>query len=159
MYVTSTSDKHKLTALLLCIFGGFLGLHYFYVCRVGMGILYLCTLGFFGIGWLIDILKILLGGFRDNVGAPLRRQGDKAHRKVGFSFKIVLDFMTRHDIIRKEVNCMDARKIDLCIRYGISVSTIDRLMKKGLPYLKIGKSVRFDIDEVGKWLKESGNHG
>ena len=71
-YVTGTSDKKKSVALLLCIFGGFLGLHYFYVGRIGRGILYAFTCGLFGFGWFIDIFKIALGSFRDNVGVPLR---------------------------------------------------------------------------------------
>ena len=72
-YVTLTSDKSKIAALLLCVFLGFLGIHYFYVGRVGMGLLYLFTCGLFGIGWLIDIFRIALGSFRDNVGVPLRK--------------------------------------------------------------------------------------
>ena len=71
-YVTGTSDKKKSTALILCIFGGILGLHYFYVGRIGKGFLYMCTMGLFMIGWVADIFKILLGSFRDNVGVPLR---------------------------------------------------------------------------------------
>lgn len=71
-YVTSTSDKKKSVALLLCIFGGMLGLHQFYVGKIGKGILYLFTCGLFFIGWIADIFKIALGSFRDNVGAPLR---------------------------------------------------------------------------------------
>ncbi len=71
-YYTQTSDRSKIAALLLCIFLGELGVHYFYVGRIGMGILYLLTLGLFGIGWLVDIIRIALGSFRDNVGAPLR---------------------------------------------------------------------------------------
>ncbi len=71
-YTTMTSDKNKDTALLLCIFGGALGLHQFYVGKIGKGLLYLCTFGLFTIGWVIDIFSILLGSFRDNTGAPLR---------------------------------------------------------------------------------------
>lgn len=71
-YTTITSDKSKKTAFLLCLFGGFLGLHRFYVGRVMTGLLWMVTLGFCGIGWLIDLLVIALGGFRDNAGAPLR---------------------------------------------------------------------------------------
>ncbi|SCY62990.1 TM2 domain-containing protein [Butyrivibrio sp. INlla14] len=71
-YVTSTSDKKKGVALILCIFGGWMGLHCFYVGRWGKGFLYLCTFGLFMIGWMVDIFKIALGSFRDNVGAPLR---------------------------------------------------------------------------------------
>ena len=72
-YATITSDKNKKTALLLCIFGGYFGLHMFYVGRIGRGILYLCTGGLFFIGWLIDIISIAAGSFRDSSGAPLRQ--------------------------------------------------------------------------------------
>lgn len=46
-YATVTSDKSKITALLLCIFVGYLGIHHFYVGRIGKGILYLFTGGLF----------------------------------------------------------------------------------------------------------------
>ena len=72
-YVLYTSDKSKTIALILCIFLGYLGAHYFYVGRIGRGLVALFTLDFFLIGWIIDIIKIATGGFRDNVGAPLRR--------------------------------------------------------------------------------------
>lgn len=71
-YVTGTSDKKKSVALILCIFGGIFGLHYFYVGRFGKGILYFFTVGIFMFGWIKDIFVILFGNFRDNVGAPLR---------------------------------------------------------------------------------------
>ena len=72
-YVTTTSDKSKTTALLLCIFLGWMGSHYFYVGRIMRGIVSLFTFNLFGIGWIYDIVKIALGGFKDNVGAPLRQ--------------------------------------------------------------------------------------
>lgn len=50
--------KNKWTALLLCILLGWLGIHRFYEGKIVSGFLYLCTLGFFGIGWLIDIIRI-----------------------------------------------------------------------------------------------------
>lgn len=71
-YQTMTSDKNKDTALLLCIFGGIIGLHQFYVGKIGKGLLYMFTGGLFVFGWIGDILKIMLGNFRDNAGAPLR---------------------------------------------------------------------------------------
>lgn len=72
-YVTNTSDKKKVTALILCLVGGIFGLHYFYVGRVGKGLLYIFTCGLFCIGWILDLLTIALGGFKDNAGAPLRK--------------------------------------------------------------------------------------
>lgn len=50
--------KDKTVAILLAIFGGGLGLHRFYLGSVGMGIVYLLTAGLFGIGWLVDIIKV-----------------------------------------------------------------------------------------------------
>lgn len=65
------SPKSRLTALLLCVFLGELGIHYFYVGRVFMGLLYMFTLGFFGIGWIIDVIRIACGTFRDSHGLYL----------------------------------------------------------------------------------------
>ena len=66
------SPKSRVAALLICIFFGPLGIHYFYVGRIGMGILYLLTVGFFGIGWLIDIIRIACGTFTDSNGLYLK---------------------------------------------------------------------------------------
>lgn len=73
-YVTQTSDKNKKTAAILCACGflGIGGLHYFYVGRIGKGMLYLFTCGLFLIGTIMDLLSISTGAFRDNTGAPLR---------------------------------------------------------------------------------------
>ncbi len=51
--------KNKWVAFFLCMFLGFFGAHKFYEGRIGTGILYLFTLGLFGIGWLIDIIVLL----------------------------------------------------------------------------------------------------
>lgn len=62
------SDKNFLATLLLCIFLGTLGVHRFYVGKIGTGILMLITLGGFGIWWLIDLILIACGAFRDKAG-------------------------------------------------------------------------------------------
>lgn len=72
-YTTITSDRSKKTALWCCILGGLFGVHQFYVGKFGKGLLYLFTAGLFGIGWIIDIIKIASGNFLDNAGAPLRQ--------------------------------------------------------------------------------------
>ena len=71
--VPGISRKSKTTALLLCIFLGGTGAHRFYVGKGGTGILYLFTVGFFGMGWIIDIIRIATGSFRDEFDLPLRQ--------------------------------------------------------------------------------------
>lgn len=51
--------KNKWVAFLLCFFLGFLGAHKFYEGKIILGILYIITFGFFGIGVLIDLISIL----------------------------------------------------------------------------------------------------
>lgn len=53
------SWRNKWVALLLCLFLGGLGIHRFYEGKVVTGLLYLFTLGFFGVGWFIDIIRIV----------------------------------------------------------------------------------------------------
>lgn len=66
------SAKSKIAALLLCIFLGGLGVHRFYVGKIGTGFLYLFTCGLCGIGWIVDIFLIASGSFKDQMGLPLR---------------------------------------------------------------------------------------
>lgn len=49
--------------LCLCLFLGWMGAHKFYAGRTGMGILYLLTFGLFGIGWIVDIIKVICNLF------------------------------------------------------------------------------------------------
>ena len=52
--------RNKWVTAALCFFLGGLGVHKFYEGKIGMGILYLFTLGLFGIGSLVDLIKTLL---------------------------------------------------------------------------------------------------
>jgi TM2 domain-containing membrane protein YozV len=65
---TGATGKSKITALLLCIFLGGLGVHRFYVGKIGTGIVWLLTGGVFGIGWIVDIVMIAVGKFKDKQG-------------------------------------------------------------------------------------------
>lgn len=51
--------RNKWVAFFLCLFLGYVGAHKFYEGKVGMGILYIFTVGLFGIGWLVDLIVIL----------------------------------------------------------------------------------------------------
>lgn len=56
----SQENKGAPVELVLCLFLGFLGAHKFYRKEYGMGILYLFTFGLFGIGVLVDLIKIVV---------------------------------------------------------------------------------------------------
>lgn len=66
------SEKSNTVALLLCLFLGALGIHRFYVGKIGTGILQLVTLGALGIWALIDLIMIALGKFKDKDGKLLQ---------------------------------------------------------------------------------------
>ena len=72
---TNRSEKKWMTALLLCLLGGGIGAHQYYVGKVGMGILYTLTVGLFGIGYIIDLIKIATGKFTDKDGKVLMKDG------------------------------------------------------------------------------------
>ncbi|WP_157253281.1 TM2 domain-containing protein [Nonomuraea typhae] len=65
--------KSWLVAVLLCFFLGVLGVHRFYVGKVGTGVLQLITLGGLGVWALIDFIMILVGAFKDKQGQPLAK--------------------------------------------------------------------------------------
>ena len=65
------SSKSQTKAFFLCLFFGCLGFHRFYVGKIFTGLLWLVTLGFCGIGVIIDLFNILIGNFTDGYGLKL----------------------------------------------------------------------------------------
>ena len=65
--------KKWLTALLLSILLGGLGIDRFYMGYIGLGILKLITLGGCGIWALIDIILIATGSLKDAQGNELEK--------------------------------------------------------------------------------------
>lgn len=66
------SEKDWLVTLLLSLFLGSLGVHRFYVGKIGTGILQLLTLGGCGIWTLIDVIMIATGNFKDKDGYEIK---------------------------------------------------------------------------------------
>jgi ribosomal protein L40E len=71
---TSTGEKSFVTALVLSIVLGSLGVDRFYLGYIGLGILKLITLGGCGIWALIDIILIATGKMKDAQGNELERK-------------------------------------------------------------------------------------
>ena len=67
------SEKEWLTALLISLFVGGLGIDRFYLGYTGLGVLKLITLGGCGIWALIDLIRIATGSLKDANGLPLKR--------------------------------------------------------------------------------------
>ena len=63
--------KSKTTAILLCLFLGFLGVHRFYTGHILFGVIQLLTLGGFGIWSLIDLIRLITGSQKDSQGNDL----------------------------------------------------------------------------------------
>tara|TARA_B100000795_G_C22571429_1_gene350224 strand:- start:48 stop:278 length:231 start_codon:yes stop_codon:yes gene_type:complete len=67
------SNKKMVVAALLCFFLGMIGVHRFYVGKVGTGIMMIFTLGGFGIWALVDLIMIITGSFKDKENRKLLR--------------------------------------------------------------------------------------
>ncbi|MDA1159867.1 MAG: protein kinase [Planctomycetota bacterium] len=86
---TDSQPKARMPALVLSLVPlammPVFGLHRFYVGKVFSGVLYLLTLGLFGVGQLVDVILIALGEFRDAEGRLLTiwRSGSDELSTVG----------------------------------------------------------------------------
>ena len=70
---SNVSEKSRLVALLFCILLGFLGVHRFYLGKIGTGAVMALTLGGLGVWNLIDLILIAVGSFRDSEGKRVFR--------------------------------------------------------------------------------------
>lgn len=67
------SRKSRLVTLLFCVLLGVFGVHRFYVGKIGTGVLMLVTIGGLGIWYLVDLILVLAGSFRDSDGLRVYR--------------------------------------------------------------------------------------
>lgn len=65
------SEKSFVMTLVLAFLLGSLGVHRFYVGKIGTGLLMLFTLGGLGVWTLIDIIMVAMEKFTDSNGNPI----------------------------------------------------------------------------------------
>ena len=70
---TTTSTTDWLTLFLLTFFVGVLGVHRFYVGKIGTGFLMLLTLGGIGVWFLVDLILVVTGQFTNKDGQKIPR--------------------------------------------------------------------------------------
>lgn len=75
------NKKESTIDFVLCLFLGYLGAHKFYEKKYGLGLLYLFTLGLFGLGWIYDIFTLLR-----NISIP-NKKNIKADSNIGNFFR------------------------------------------------------------------------
>ena len=66
MYVELHGEKDKI--LILCAVGGYFGLHRYFVGKWKTGLLWTFTAGVFLIGWIVDLILIAIGKFKNKDG-------------------------------------------------------------------------------------------
>ena len=79
----SQAHKNKLTAILLSIFTGGLGIDRFYLGYTGWGIVKLLTAGGLGIWSLIDLIMICTGSLRPADGSPWEEEVQQSQSPAG----------------------------------------------------------------------------
>lgn len=72
--IRQAARKHRgerswLVTLLLVIFLGPLGIHRFYLGYPFWGLVFLFTGGLFGIGWILDIIRVLISNLKPKGGS------------------------------------------------------------------------------------------
>jgi TM2 domain-containing membrane protein YozV len=78
-------QKSGVVAFFLALFLGMFGVHRFYTGHTKLGILYLCTAGVGGMGWIIDLLLLSFNAYKDADGMPLTSIGS-----IGIKTMVVL---------------------------------------------------------------------
>jgi hypothetical protein len=101
------SPRSRTVAFLLAFFLGVFGAHRFYVGKTGTAVLQLCTFGGLGIWWLIDVIIVGSGSFRDAEGrlvSSWEPEGD--HLVTSGTAASILDEL---DALRAEVGELHER--------------------------------------------------
>ncbi|HZH42155.1 MAG TPA: TM2 domain-containing protein [Gemmatimonadales bacterium] len=108
------SEQSRGVALVLAIFGGWVGLHRFYTGRWKTGLAMAITMGGFGIWWVYDLILIGAGEFRD--ANQLRLSSwETTHGQRALPSREVEVLMERVDSLERDLGEM-AERLDFTER-------------------------------------------
>jgi len=110
--MASLSPKSRGIALMLAVVLGVFGAHRFYVGKAGTGLLQILTLGGLGIWYLVDVVTIASGGFRDADGRRVVRWDPDDVHDLGDVPQEVIEELVN---LRQEVNEL-AERLDFAER-------------------------------------------
>lgn len=91
---------------MLAVVLGMFGAHRFYVGKIGTGVLQILTLGGLGIWYLVDVVTIASGGFRDAEGRRVARWDPDDANELGEVPQEVIEELVN---LRQEVNELTER--------------------------------------------------
>ena len=101
------SPRSRTVAFLLAFFLGVFGAHRFYVGKTGTAVLQLFTLGGFGVWWLVDLIMVATGSFRDADGKLVSSwEPESDHLVTSGTAASILDEL---DALRAEVSELHER--------------------------------------------------
>jgi len=110
------SERSRGVAVALGFFGGFFGLHRFYVGKNGTGVAMLVTFGGLGIWWLYDMVLLVTGEFRDADDLPLRNWSVEDPRQFGSRSDARVEVMDQElQALREQFNDL-AERVDFAER-------------------------------------------
>ncbi|XP_070569586.1 TM2 domain-containing protein DDB_G0277895-like [Ptychodera flava] len=86
--------KSLIVSYLFCIPFGWLGLHHFYLGRLGWGLTYLFSLGLLGWGWLCDLIRLpcLVAGINDEIDDLNHGHRRPPQKRLDDAYILVLPF-------------------------------------------------------------------
>jgi hypothetical protein len=110
--MAKVSDKSRGIALMLAVVLGVFGVHRFYVGKIGTGLLQIMTLGGLGIWYMIDVIMVASGGFRDAEGRRVVRWDPGDPQELADVPQEVIEELVN---LRQEVNEL-AERLDFAER-------------------------------------------
>lgn len=122
------SERSRGVALVLCFFGGFLGLHRFYAGKIGTGIAQIFTFGGMGVWWLYDFVLVATGEFRDMDELRIRRWGvEQTADSSGATMAQVRQLSDQVDMLQREMGEL-AERLDFTERVLAKQKDRDRML-------------------------------